>query len=553
MTGTPAGPPPHPPVGSSRSLGYHCGGRRRKLPTVEHYNAFEEIGSAVKGIATRKRACALAVIGLLGFLLIISASWKATPDSALYLELGESLAVGKGFLFNGESHTYVPPGYPGMIALVVTFFGKGFLHYRILMAALGVLTALAGWVLVARLCGRDTAFIAGGLFALNHSLLHNACFTASDVPFAFVCLVGLNALASAAGDKHRVFWTVVSGLLLSLPPLVRVNGWGIPPAAAIFLLAAWKDRSYPERAVWAGAFLVLAIIPGALWVWYKTSFPGSVDEGSYLEAIGGRDWASQVDIIFRSAWGYVSETTEALSGLTIKTGFLELAVPVLVLIGAAAAWFNGERLFVPLTVIQLGGLLLSPAGNRYIIFLLPGLYLFLFLGIERCRQWVAVRMSKHGASLLSGRRLLIGVFIAFALFNVGHNIITIVGARSALERDGAESARDLPFFQAARWLRGNAPGSVVLTMHPRVLHYLSGLRTVELVRSGVPEHQVWVDARDQIRGLIERNDPAFLFSDAKNRAQYRHVMEAIESLDMQVREIEDAGCSTRFRLWRILR
>ena len=350
-----------------------------------------------------------------------------------------------------------PPGYPGMIAFVVKFFGSGFLHYRIFMAILGVLTALAGWLLVARLCDPDTAFVAGGLFAINHTLLHNACYTASDVPFALVCLVGLNAAVSAAGTKNRVFRTVLAGVLLSLPALIRVNGWGIPPAAAIFLLASWKDRSYGNRAIWVALFLLLSLAPGSFWEWYKSSFPGSDQEGSYLTAIGGRDLNTQVDVILRSAWGYVAETSEALSGLTIKTGFLELVVPVLVVIGAAAAWFNGERLFVPLTVIQFGGLLLSPAGNRYIIALLPGIYLFLFLGLKRCEQWIKGRMSTRGPTLLPARKLLVGVFIAFALFNVGHNIITIVGARSALEREGAESARDLPFFEAAGWLRGNAP------------------------------------------------------------------------------------------------
>ncbi len=527
--------------------------RRKKLAAAELRNAFDEIGRLVQGVFTWRRVVALAVVSVIGFCLIINSSWKATPDSALYLELGESLAQGKGYVFNGARHTYVPPGYPGMIAVVVKIFGGKFLNYRILMAVLGLLTAVAGWLLVARLCSPDTAFIAGGLFAVNHTLLHNATFTASDVPFALVCLLGFHALVSAGGMKKRVFWTLLSGLLLSLPVLFRVNGWGIPPAAAIFLFASWKDRSYADRAVWIGVFLLLSLAPGSFWELYKWSFGNSVDEGSYLTVISGRDVYLQIGIVLRSAWGYVAETSEALSGLTIKTGLLELVIPVLVVIGVAVAWFNGERLFVPLTIIQFSGLVLSPAGNRYIIVLLPGLYLFLFLGLAKSWGWITSKVSTHRGDLISAKKLLVGVFIALTVFNVGHNVITIAGSRYALETEGAESARDLPFFEAARWLRGNAPGSVVLTMHPRVVHYLSGLQTVELVRSGVPEHEVWVNASDQIRNLIQRRNPEFLFSDSRNSEQYRQVMEAINSMNMKVQPIAEAGSSTRFRLWRIQR
>ncbi|MDQ7782738.1 MAG: glycosyltransferase family 39 protein [Desulfomonilaceae bacterium] len=521
--------------------------------TVEQRNPFVEIMPAVQGIFTKRRAVVLALVGVAGFCLIVNSSWKVTPDSALYLELGESLALGKGYVFNGERHTYVPPGYPGMIALIVKAFGTGFLNYRILTAVLGILTAFAGWLLTARLCGRDIAFIAGGLFAINHTLLHNAAFTTSDVPFALVSLLALNAVVSAGGGSKRVFWTIFAGFLLGLPALIRVNGWGIPPAAAIYLFTSWTDRAYSRRAVWIGVVLLLSVTPGLLWELYKANIPGSFHEGSYLTAVGGRDVYAQIHIILHSAWGYVAETSEALSGLTLKTGVLELVILVPVVIGMAAACLNGERFFLSLTVIQFGGLLLSPAGSRYIILLLPGLYVFFFFGITKCWGWIAGRARTRRPIAVSTRRVIVGTFIACAVFNVGHNMITIVGARSALEHEGAESSRDLPFFEASRWLRANAPDAVILTMHPRALRYLSGLRTVELVRSGFPEHEVWVNEQDKIRDLVTRTSPTFLFSDSKNREQYRHVMAAIESLGWEVREIAQVGSSDRFRLWMIRR
>lgn len=514
-------------------------------------NGFQDIGLAVEGIFTRNRGLALAVVSIIGFFLIVNSAWKATPDSALYLELGESLARGGGYVFNGEMHTYVPPGYPVLVAAVARVFGESFLHYRILMALLGLLTALAGYLLIYRLCGPDTAFLAGGLFALNHTLLHNATFTSSDVPFALISFVALNAVISATEPRLRLFWTLFSGILIGLPALIRINGWGLPPAAAVFLFYQWRDRPYTSRTLYVAVFLLAAVTPGLLWEHYKATFPASVQEGTYFNAITGRYLGDQVMIVLQSAWEYLPVVSEALSGLAIKTGVIELIVPFLVLIGMIAACLKGERLLVLLTVIQFAGLFLSPAGSRYIILLLPGLYLFLFLGVVRTWEWVSARRGA-GAQRYSGvRALLVGVFVAFAIFNVCHNLITMVSARSALERGGAESGRDLPFFVAGRWLKENSTDAVVLSMHPRVLHYVSGLPTVELVRSGVPEHKVWVNAEDQIRNLIQIRKPAFFFSDAKNPVLYSQVLEAAKNLNLKLSEIPEAGTPPRFRLWKI--
>jgi 4-amino-4-deoxy-L-arabinose transferase-like glycosyltransferase len=526
---------------------------RRQLAVTRRNTCFEEIEQTIKGVGTRNRGIVLALVSIVGFCLIINGSWKATPDSALYLELGESLAEGHGYVFNGEPHTYVPPGYPGMVAAVARVFGESFLNYRIFMALLGMLTAMAGYLFILRLSGPETAFVVGGVFAVNHALLSNATFTSSDVPFALVSLVGLNAVISAAGTKNRVQWTLLSGLLLGLPALIRINGWGIPPAAALYLFCQWKDRPYGARVLWTAVFLLFAILPGMTWEWYKWSFPSSHQEGTYLNAVTGRDLATQLTIILNSAWKYIPETSEALTGLSIKTGVLELIVPGLALIGMAVALCNGERLLTALTAIQFCGLFLSPAGSRYILVLLPGLYLFFYLGLLRSWKWISPIGAGRIGKRIGPNRLLIGVFVAFTLFNVGHNAITIMAARSAVETPGAESSRDLPFFAAARWLKAHAAGEVVLTMHPRVLHYLSGLPTVELVRSGVPEHEVWVNAQQEIRKLLQGRNPTFLFSDSRNTLLYGQVMKAIENLGLELQEIPEAGTSPRFHLWKIER
>lgn len=521
------------------------------LADLFHDDSFDEVRDAVKGLYTPRRGLFLAVLTVVGFCLLINSSWRSTPDSALYLELGESLARGQGFVFNNEPHTFVPPGYPALVAVAATIMGEGFLTYRILMALMGLLTAGAGYLLVRRLCGPDVGLLAGGLFAVNHVLLLNSTFTASDVPFALSTLVALNAVLSAAGPRHRVLWLVAAGLLAGLPALVRVNGWGVAPAAAIFLMCSRTDEPVSRRALRVAAFLAISVVPGALWAMHKTSYPTSFNEGTWLGAISGRGLDTQVSILLRAVWEYVPETSYALSGASIKTGLFEFIIPALVLAGFVAAARRRERLLVPLTVIQYCGLLLSPAGSRYLIMLVPGLYLFLALGLIRFSQWVTPVIGGFGASLVRRDRIVVYCFALLALLNVGANVVTVFQARNAIQPGGAESQRDLPFFTAAHWLRRHAPDGVVMTMHPRVIHYLSGLPSVELIRSGFPEHDAWVRDPELIRKLVLSKKPDFFFSDANDSKLLAGVSKALESLNLSLEEVTEARSSQRFALWKI--
>jgi hypothetical protein len=466
------------------------------------------------------------------------------------VSLGESLARGDGYLFNGEPHTFVPPGYPLILAGAAHLFGKSFLAYRILMAVLGLLTAAAGCLFVWRLCGRDTALLAGGLFALNHVLLYNSTFTLADVPFALFTLIALQAILSASVGENRVAWTIAAAALTGILPLIRINGLGVPLASSFFLYCSWKrDMKWGPRLCLLALFLLLAFTPTGLWEIRKASFPASFSEGSYVSAIMGRQLSNQLLIVLEALRGYIPETSYAMTGVVLKTGFLEFLAPLLAMVGAVIAWRNGDRLLVPLAAVQYAGFLLSPAGSRYLIVLIPALYLFLALGILTVWRWTCGKVSDSRARALA----LVGFFSLLALLNVGHNLKTIVSTRSALESNGAETERGLPFHAAARWLKANAPRAVVLTTHPRIIHYLSDCPTVTLVRSGFPEHEVWVEDSRVIRRLITERNPQFLFADSRQATLYQRATDAIQGLGMKLKEIPFRTSNSRYRLFRIVR
>ncbi|MEW6348190.1 MAG: glycosyltransferase family 39 protein [Thermodesulfobacteriota bacterium] len=583
------------------------------------FHPFLELAQAVQGAYNPKRALVVGICAVAGFVLVVNSSWVATPDSALYLELGESLAQGKGYVFNGEPHTYVPPGFPFLVAAVVAEFGKGFLEYRVLMALLGLGTAALGVLLVARLHGRDLALLVGGLFAVNHVLLENSTLTTSDVPFALVVLAGLHALVSAAsGARISRPWVLVAGLLIGLAPLFRVNGWGVLPAAALYLLMPTRfpegnnsggnplsesfpgepllkkgcppdpppttseilsgshlpeisdegtrtgitrpwDAHWRTRLVWVAALFVVSVIPGALWDVWRSSQPASFSEGSYYQAVSGRAWWLQLWVMADSLWNYVPETSYALTGVAVKDVLLEFVVPVLTLVGWVSAVRRGESLWAPLVAIQYAGLLLSSAGSRYLIAFLPGLYLFFALGVLEFFQWISQRLHDPVDTRSTSGSLLVGAFVILAVLNMGHNVKTVVQSRYALEPNAAERSRDLPFFEASRWLQDNDPDAVVMSMHPRVLHYLSGCPTVELIRSGVPENLAWVDSPRWVAGLVEEQRPAYLFSDAKDEPSFAIVQRGVHEAGFDLKKIPlkkagaqiDKSGGGRFNLWKL--
>ena len=514
-----------------------------QLPT-----GFERIGAAIPGTYTQGRLIVLFAISALSFCLIVNSSWNATPDSALYLALGESLAAGNGYVFNGEPHTFVPPGFPALLAGAAWLFGPDFLAYRVFMALAGLLTAWIGYLFLARLCGRDAALVLGGLFAVNYTLVSNSTLILSDVPFALFSLIALHALLSAARTDRIVIWAFLAGMAVGMLPMIRINGLGVPPVGAFFLFCSWKHVSWQKRVLAIGVFLLVACVPFGMWQWWKATFPMSHAEGSYADAVFGRSVGDQLYVIASTFWGYFAETSEALTGVTIKTGFLEVIAPLVMIVGMVQAFRHGDRLLVPLAAVQFCGLLLSSPGSRYLIFLLPALYFFLALGILTVVSW----FTKGEAAGLRSGRILVMCFAVMGLLNVGHSAQPIFRARTALEVNGAESDRSIEFFTAGRWLKAHAPHATVLTTRSRIIHYLSGCPTVSLLRSGVPEHRAWVSEPEEIAKLLNQHKPEFLFTDSSKADLYEQVTRSLSKLGMHVEPVPEASSSQRYRLYRIV-
>jgi hypothetical protein len=91
-----------------------------------------------------------------------------------------------------------------------------------------------------------------------------------------------------------------------------------------------------------------------------------------------------------------------------------------------------------------------------------------------------------------------------------------------------------------------------MTTRSRIIHYLSGCRTIALLRSGYPEQDMWIDEQEKFRELYKRTRPDYLFTDRKNMELYNSAIEALRSSSARIKEVKEATVGARFRLYRII-
>ncbi len=513
------------------------------------YPYFGDLSEALSGAYSFRRLLLLLATVVVIFALTVNASWKATPDSALYLELGESLASGKGYVYNEVPHTYVPPGFPLILCVWINLFGGDFLHYRILMAALGVLAAFLGMGLAFRLCGPDIGIVVGGLFSINHTIVLNSTYTSSDVPFTMFCLLAFHVILWVS--DHRDSWVVliIGALVCGLPALVRINGLGVPPAFAIYLWSVYPDGSRDKRFVRPLLFLAVSLCLPLVWEFYKTSYPVSTQEGEYFRAVTCRSLETQIHVMLNSAWEYLFEAAYALTGVSMRTVAVELILILVIISGFVEAFRRGERLFGVFSLIQASGLLLSSAGSRYLAPLLPALYLFLGLGVMKL---TGLLKDTFNCGSISRQKIVLSLFVVLAATNLGANVQIIYQARNAVEAYGAELPKDRAFFSAAQWISKNDPDARILSMNPRIMRYLTGVKTTDILRSGVPEHLAWISTQEELSVILEKERPNYLFVDSKNGVLKEAIFDTLQKHDYRLVEIEEAGAGSRFSLWKIL-
>jgi 4-amino-4-deoxy-L-arabinose transferase-like glycosyltransferase len=200
------------------------------------------------------------------YLLLLSANWKPTWDSATYIMLGKSLITGRGFKYMDIPHTKYPFMFPLMLSPIIGLFGRNFLLMRLLI----VLMALGSIGLTFWLFRRDLdTWLGLGITimtAASYPLMNECTRILSDIPYMFLSLLSLIFIGRYARDEK---WLSKSGYICAALILAsfftRYIGLALFAGGVIYLLLDSKGLMR-LRSKKIALISAIFLIPASLWM-----------------------------------------------------------------------------------------------------------------------------------------------------------------------------------------------------------------------------------------------------------------------------------------------
>ena len=432
------------------------------------------------GEAPSRRAWTATIIILCAvYALGVSNQWAISPDGALYLTLGRSLAEGRGMEFNGCHWWSIPPVLPMLIAACRYVAGDGYWLINLVLAACGVGTAIVAARIVKRLGAEDLAYpvlLASGLSAY---LFITATRVQTDVLFTLLATFGLYGFVRGATGSP--WWVLFGGAAMVLATLTRLPGGLFLASGLAGLILSLKRPRLAWRIVAIAAVVVFSSV--ALWYW-MTRIRTQADEGAgdYSVAIN-----EHVEILFSlNRLDSLKTGLAALPTAVFSSIFAQQLSPwamllplLVVLLGLATLARRGQWIIVLPVVFNIGVLLLwgwSAVARRYLLPTMPYVVYALLVGTQAVVAWVRRRQPDKGAA--AGRVAAIVVAAVCVLISAAKLAREIYWMRSPDFYAAYDHGKWQDLVQASGYLREHGRPGVdeVLGLQPPVVHYLSGLR-----------------------------------------------------------------------------
>ena len=523
--------------------------------TPDRTDSLEALRTGLDGLYTRRRLWAVMGIQAVILLTLICTSWYAVPDSALYMGLGRSLAEGQGYLFNHEPHVMVPPLWPVFLSGVTRASPGSYLALNITQVVLALACTPMAFGLLRRLYGADIALLGAGLFALSFALWSAAAKPISDVLFTLLAMAAMWAATwAAAGRPRRWRGVAVAGAAIAAASLTRVNGLVIAPAAAAGIWLGWRDRGRMQRLAGGVAVMVLSAGPYVAWKLYIQAQAGTGGDQNitYANAVLQRAGGTILGLVRVVANNLAIEIPMEISNLCMGVSDIppgvNLLIPALVLIGAFVC-IRRRRAVGPVSLVTMIALLCIVPGvrMRYLLFLMPGIIVYLAIGLTAVVRRLRSGSIKRGA-------LVKGIGIAamlLAVVHAGHAASKGIRHRREHTPGQGRIAKKQGWFTACRYILDHDPGvaaggrpeAVILAGEHSVVHYLTRAKTLGTT--------MWQDPTvENYRRNIERYRPTYLLVD-KGDENLPTVLKALARAGGRTVEVDDARLGKHVMLWRI--
>lgn len=426
-----------------------------------------ELGARPFALARRYGIYAVLIAAALVYLAVLPAFQVGTYyDDALYITLAKSLSSGAGFrrveLLGAPETTFVPFGYPLLLAPLVSLFPGNFVPLQVLSLAFSLGAIIVSWVYAKQRFGLVIAAASTALFALNPTFVSHATLVMSEPAFTFFSLLTL-LLAELYISRRPALdrtWVALVGAA-SMTAFIRLPGLVCVGAILVYLVLTRRLRHAAALAV------PFAALQGA---WYLRNWfvAGSLLSREYVE-IGARAGASnflnQLNQALVGFFWLVPNTVLPVLSPRIAER-LEQLNPLIPLVIALAIWLPiiigylfvlRSRLGTAEIYVALMAPLLVAWGfpqGRYLVPLLPLLCIYLCLGLYELFKRV-VRRTRP----LRAEDLLVGCATGILLLSLARDAQSMVNPLR-------ERIPDISL--GATWIRDHSlSDALVMTATPR--------------------------------------------------------------------------------------
>lgn len=457
------------------------------------------------------------------YLLGVTNQWWPTPDSALYLGLGRSLATGQGYRFNGQPHNLVAPGLPLLLAGLERLLGPTFWAPNLLMCLSALAALYVIYKVFARVSDPPVALAVAVLTAGSYAYYLNAHRILTDAPFFLLFWLTI-LVCQRADDGRRVGWLILAGILTVVSIVIRVPGLAALGVLAASLVIQWRSEETSRRTpLLAGIAILLtfALAGGSLLVvGYRAGHSPPAYASIFLQI-------KQMGMtLFLQQFGL------AMSDLPGQTAALFLGQPVALLgwvvlmlggIGALLLWLRGQRLWAVLWILYPLGIALL-AGNgaihvRYLMPIYPAMGYAVVTGLQVVVAGLATMLKRAAAA----EALYLAVVAGFVGVSVLSNTPKIVRhavwyshlAGQGSYTEATRNGRYAGLSEVIQAVRDQVPpgGKIACLRDVNILHFLTGRPLVSYTPqdpSGQDGSWLPVDAACIILRLPEEENTAIV-------------------------------------------
>ena len=381
-------------------------------------------------------------------------------DNVEFIELGKSIAAGKGLSGNAK----YPFGFPLLLALTQMLFNQSLLAQKVLVFLMYISGSVLIFLTFKRFIGDKWAFLVTFLSITNPFVIEFSHYVMSEIPFLFFSFLGIY-LFEIFKDKSLKSWQIYIAIL-AVAGAYYLRSIGITLIGAAicyyFLKKEWK-----KGLAVSGLFFVL-------WIpWYirgKTISAGGsyfnqfLYKNPYQPDLGYIDFTAFINRLTLNLKTYfLGEIPYGIMPYHFRTSMVNQGVFLpwilgiiltgIFIAGLIWAFLNRQYLLSVYGIFYLAVVMIWPEVWRGARFIIPIIPIFVFFSAYFLYKLYKIFHNKLNIYLNYGIILSLALFLPLITFK------NIYSYRDLMENYPPEWAN---YFEAAEWARDNTQKDCII-------------------------------------------------------------------------------------------